>query len=137
MKKFVLVVLSYLFFLTSVVIAQDCGNVCKGTKVKGTVTDISSCSSQEGEWCISCTASCKYNGESKNCPQGGVAKCPNGTTGNTVIRCFPSKQNCEKAVKDAKGLCPSDGIGQQICDRCIDDKCLKYMDESIIPSNQY
>ena len=106
--------------------ARAQSGTCIGQKVSGTKTIITPCSERdygpgEASWCIDCTAQCKFKGERFSCdgqPKRAVS-CPNTTISNTVTRCFETKTVCLNAVKEANGLCPSDGNLGPICNKTL------------------
>lgn len=101
---------------------DECVGVpCKGVKVANSTTEVGNCkpNGDSGEWCLTCIAECKFSAGSSKCENGALVNCPVGVDLNVVDRCFSSQKVCEKAKKDANGLCPSDGGQQKICDKCI------------------
>lgn len=106
----------FLLFISSTVSAQLLGGpMCSGKKTGDTV--ITKCFDNGQMHCVNCNARCVFPTPPKTgqC-DGYVGQCPTGEHDNTVQRCFYTKKECEKALKDANGLCPSDGGGQKICD---------------------
>lgn len=80
MKNITLIaILAVSSLVTSQAIADGTGVTCKGAKASETF--ISQCTEDTAmqTWCVTCTASCKYNGApSMRCSDGSTARCPSG-----------------------------------------------------------